>query len=201
MLYGSSNSIDSDLDGVIDIKDRCPNTSFIYTVNDDGCIDDKAYWGGANLEYNYQKTQDTSYHTVLVDYAYNNALLSIYHTDDIDSLAIGYRYDDIKAYLGHSSINDFLSLDYNPNTIFSSNLSYFLDDSDYLSLTLSAQYESFTFSYINSGSVSKSINEYQDIDLYYTHYLDDIYLKIGTTKSLDDSTLDSLYFGIGVYFE
>ena len=196
-LYSS----DSDFDGILDINDKCQNSSFKYIIDSDGCTDDKLYHGNLNLEYNHKMMQDDSSNLYQIDYSYNNYLISTYHISDIDSVAIGYRYNDSKAYLGHNSINDFVSLDYNPDTIFSSNLSYFLDDKNYLSYSISAFYNGFMMSYINSGSVSKFTNEYQDIDLYYTHYLDDIYLKIGTTKSLDDSTLDSLYFGIGVNFE
>jgi len=59
----------------------------------------------------------------------------------------------------------------------------------------------FEIGYINSGSIYKSINDYNAINIAYTYYINKIYyIKSGYSPSLKDNSY-SVYIGIGVNFE
>ncbi len=56
---------DDDIDGVENSKDRCPDTSFEDTVDEDGCPENQAYWGAITLtigsDTNIDESSSTDY--------------------------------------------------------------------------------------------------------------------------------------------
>jgi hypothetical protein len=72
---------DDDIDGVENSKDLCPNTSFEDTVDENGCPEDKDYWGkltlsiGSDINIDDSTTTDYNFFT---NYNYKAWDFSIY---------------------------------------------------------------------------------------------------------------------------
>jgi hypothetical protein len=72
---------DDDIDGVENSKDLCPNTSFDDTVDEDGCPNNKDYWGkvtlsiGADINIDDSTTTDYNFFT---NYNYKSWDFSLY---------------------------------------------------------------------------------------------------------------------------
>jgi len=101
---------DSDIDGVSDANDLCPDTSFEDTVDENGCPENQNYWGEISLslgaDINYDKTSSTDYN-FFMNYSYKRWDIALYSsqqssmdtnsnsstsTDDI-YLSLGYSLD------------------------------------------------------------------------------------------------------------
>ena len=86
---------DSDIDGVSDEKDLCPDTSFEDTVDEDGCPENRDYWGKISLSGGVDINIDdstTSDYSLMIDYSYKRWSLSLY-----DSLQ-SYETEDDSAH-------------------------------------------------------------------------------------------------------
>jgi len=72
---------DSDIDGVADADDLCPNSSFEDIVDEDGCVEGEYYWGevllSVGVDYNIDDTTTNDYN-FLIDYNYDQWGLSLY---------------------------------------------------------------------------------------------------------------------------
>ena len=72
---------DSDIDGVSDADDLCPDTSFEYTVDENGCPENSDYWGkilvSLGADINRDDTTSTDYN-FFMDYGYNKWDISLY---------------------------------------------------------------------------------------------------------------------------
>lgn len=164
-IFGFS---DNDLDGVENIYDQCPNTSFDDLVNQYGCPIEQ-YWGKLNLEIEHiSQTQNditTTLHDYYINYQYNNWLLSVsqnyYNNNKFGDLftSIGYtsNTDNMiwKSYIG-------LKLAANDNTISTTENDYFMSVSmDYTSLVFLRYF--VYLQYILTGN-SKTINYANNIN-------------------------------------
>ena len=143
-------SFDDDFDGVENINDKCLNTSFLDTVGNDGCPNDRLYLGNISIEYEYlvQNTSlDKSYiKSIYFDIDYKKLIFSFsksyYEINSIDYIgddyiSIGYDFYhnsfSNKLYLGIKKANKSSDIstnidDYFTNTAFyynyNSNLSF-----------------------------------------------------------------------------
>ena len=92
---------DSDIDGVSDDMDLCPDTSFEDTVDEDGCPQNSSYWGKISLTGGVNVNMDdstTTDYTFMVDYSYKRWDLSLhsseqsYEVDGNSSHTVGDLY-------------------------------------------------------------------------------------------------------------
>ena len=189
--------VDSDIDGVDDSIDRCPNTPFDKIVDIYGCSYDHIYYGKVNLEYTNSKQQkdknSVHFDSYYLNYTYGKYIFDIsksyyevdgedYENDTYSSLGYNIVKDNIsiKPYFGWnlSAKNYYLLLSidylkrnfvYNISTSYNqtTNLNYY----NY-SLTLTYYYSSINsvdVVYYNSGDDTKYINKYQGVDISYRY--------------------------------
>jgi hypothetical protein len=126
--------MDNDFDGVEDINDKCPNTSFLDTVDIDGCPNNRLYLGKISLEYEYQvqNSDNKSYiNSYLIDVDYKKYLFSYFksyikidstsYTGD-DYFSFGYMFNKVlytnKTYIGIKKANNISELSTNEDDYF-----------------------------------------------------------------------------------
>lgn len=160
---------DSDIDGVEDSIDLCPDTSFDKLVDENGCPEDEKYWGSFSLQFGNEISFDSfnervNNYTLFGSYRYQNWNLSLSNTQqttyDINNdastsrgdlyLTTGYLFDNsgfqtklsfgTKVALADSDVGT------GENDYFTSlNMTYFINNSQsvfgYLSYSLNGDSE------------------------------------------------------------
>jgi hypothetical protein len=107
---------DSDIDGVDDAIDLCPDTPFDKLVDEDGCPEDKHYWGAFTLQLGNDISLDEE-HNLIKNYSFfgnynykkwnfslSNSQLTTYDGNDNASSSRG----DIYLNLGYEIDNTYL---------------------------------------------------------------------------------------------
>lgn len=100
---------DSDIDGVEDYKDKCPNSSFEEIVDENGCTPSQHYLGaltllvGSDISVD-QQSQTTTNFNFFANYRYNNWDISLSNTNNAASTSsnnIAIDYGDLYLSTGY----------------------------------------------------------------------------------------------------
>lgn len=151
MSYGYAYS-DYDVDGVEDSIDACPNTPFDVLVDERGCEEGESYYGALTLLGGTISAIDSQTKNL------TNALFFV-----------NYRYYDWDVAL--STFNDIQNTISNvPNTFYiSSGYRYELSTELKAKLSLGTKQSTLQNDYYFTSSVDYSLNESQNIFIYYSY--------------------------------
>ena len=202
LLFVFSNILlaysDNDFDGVEDTNDKCKNTSFMDTVNEDGCPDKRLYLGIISLEYEYS-VENTSLdkaniNGIYINIDYKQYLFSYFENYyEIDNssytgdnyFSVGYslcnKLFTNKSYLGIKQANKTSQI--------SSNLDdYFLNSSFDYSFNNNLIYNFFIQYTIVGNDSYTQYNNYFNYSLSALYYKDKFqysiyYINSGSTTS------------------
>ena len=199
LLFTSLYSLDFDFDGVENKYDKCKNTSFLDTVNKDGCPDSRLYFGIVSLEYEYSventSLNKSTINSMYINIDYKQYLFSYFKNYyEIDSsnytgdnyFSIGYSssYNAIfnnKSYLGIKKANKTSQI--------SSNIDdYFLNSSFDYSFNNNLIYNFFIqYTFVGNDSYTQ-YNNYFNYSLSALYYKDKFqysiyYINSGSTTS------------------
>ncbi len=117
-LFAFANAADSDLDGVPDNLDICPNTPFLETVNKQGCSQSQLkkikkkkikFNISAGYEYdNYKNAKSSKLFFTSLSAKKNNFKLSLYYSMLNDGYNNGYKSNDLitSLYYYNYSLNN-----------------------------------------------------------------------------------------------
>lgn len=169
---------DSDIDGVEDFQDHCPNTSFDKLVDEFGCPQDSSYIGSFTLKVGSDISTDKDYEqinnfNVYLNYNYNRWDLSISNTN--------YEVLD-------TTTNEFSDT----NDIYISGGYLFKTSSLYTKISLGTKMSTDeTDDYFASTNLNYFLNLKQNIFMYYSYSIN------GDTSYTDYQNTNSLSIGSG----
>ncbi len=205
-LFANSENIyiDSDLDGVVDIYDKCLNTSFEFEVDKYGCSIEKEDSFKKLISYSFERYH---YDSDEIDYKYNINKLAFYLYNNEylfgisqNFLNLDYKYESLDTIYdynsdGYGDLTLKFGYFFRYNYLESINLIANLNTSDDESLSSNTNIYTFEF---NFGKDIENLNLYSSISYNifensdYDNYFD---LELGMMKYSKD-----LYYGVSIYY-
>lgn len=165
--------IDSDIDGVEDIYDRCPNTPFDQMADEFGCSNKQEYKG----ELTISAGSDISWDKFLQKSTSNN-------------LAIDYRYKRFDFSLSNTNYQDI-----SDDSIYISGGYLLTQQNSKIKFTLGSKLSSTADDYYYMIGYNYFLNKNMDLQLHYGYTIS------GDTKEVDYEDFNSFSTGLGYAFD